>query len=103
MGVLGNGLCFEATDSINGRSAQDRTRTAEESGIPEIIPWLNNVIEKRLLRRYLSGEMQVAFVRVGIEEMLCSLDQRNFGVFKKAYRLLQETTHRHMVSVENRQ
>src|SRR5262249_1299442 len=100
---LGNGLCFEAADSLNGRAAHDSTGTTKEGGIPEIISWLNDVIEERLLRRHLSGEMQIAFVRVGIEEMLRTLDQSNVVVFKKTDCLLQKTTHRHMVSVKDRQ
>src|SRR5215475_1905491 len=103
MGVLRNRLCFEATDGLNGRPAQNGTGATEKGGIPEIISRLDDVIEKRLLGCYFSGEMQIAFVRVGIEEMLRRLDQRNVGVLKKADCLLEKTAHRYVVSIEDRQ
>ena len=102
MRIFGHCSRVESADRLERGSSQDRARATKKCGVPEVITGLDHVVEKVLLWRDAAGEVQIAFIRIGIVEMLRCLHEREQGVGKKADGFTEEAADGYMIRVEDR-
>ncbi|MCY1413342.1 hypothetical protein D9M71_287710 [compost metagenome] len=102
VGIFGHGLDGKAADALQRAAAQHGTRAAEERRVPHVIAVLDQAIEQLTFIGATAERTQVALERVGREEMVRSLHQRQFRILEEpAHGHLQEGAHRHVVAVED--
>ncbi|MNC10970.1 hypothetical protein D3C75_586530 [compost metagenome] len=102
MGIFGHGFDGETADALQCGTAQHGTRAAEERRVPHVIAILDQAVEQLAFIGATAERTQVALERVGREEMVRRLHQRQLRVLEEpAHCHLQEGAHRHVVAVEN--
>ncbi len=100
--ILGDGLGGKPADGIDGLAPQYRAGAAEKRRVPQIVAVLHQAVEQLAFVGVAAEHLQVAFERIGREEVVRGLHQRQFRVAQEpAAGDLQERTHRQVVAVED--
>jgi hypothetical protein len=77
--VLGDGLYRDATDLEQRRALDYRAGAAEEGGVPEVIAVLDQAVEKAAFIRHAPEGVEIAFERIGREEVVGVWTSAHFG------------------------
>ncbi|KAG1596715.1 hypothetical protein G6F46_014368 [Rhizopus delemar] len=103
MRIFGDGLGGEAADRSDRLAPQHRAGATEERRVPQVVAVLHQPVEQLAFVGIAAEHLQVALERVGGEEVMRGLHQRQLRVTQEpATGDLQERAHRQMVAVEDR-
>ena len=93
----------DTANFIQRLTADNRTGTAEEGGIPHVVPVLHQAIEQRAFVRGFAEAAKVTFKRIWREEVVRRLHHRQLFLLQEpAHGHLQERARRHVVTVKDR-
>ena len=103
VGILGHRFHSDTANLIQRGTTNDRAGSAEKGGVPHIVTILHQTVKQGPLVRRFPETSQVAFKRVGREEMVRRLHHRQLFLFQEPpHGHLQEGACRHVVAVEDR-
>ena len=100
--IFGYGLGAEPADFNQHTTSEQPAAPREERAIMPITAGLQHAIEQVLLILEDSLKLQIPLEHVGIVEMMRRLNKCDLFILEKSYRILQETTGRDVIDIEDR-
>src|ERR1700761_6115377 len=103
MGVLCDRLDRDTAHFLEWSAAQDRTRSAEKSGVPQIVAILDQSVEQIALVGNAAKRTEIALEWIGREKMVWCLHQGASRIAQEpAHGRGEKSAHRNMIAVEDR-
>jgi hypothetical protein len=100
-GIFGNGFAGKTAHIIQ-RPGADGRRAAKERAAPAVQPAVAQVIEHLVFRRAIGAKADIALYRIGVQEEMRGLDQKEFRVFDEiAHGAGQKIAAGDMVGIEH--